>query len=154
MRSIREMDEEDRNRLAASGWEPRQSKKNKLKSSMHKSTASKRNRNHQASVDSIDYDLSSSDDEQQQQQQAVGSGGAKPTELTEEIDMRHEIEITIARDRLAKGVSPSRTDLSDAKTSDITKVEHVRDLGGIRHETGPSHELVSQSQKLDTRSDL
>ena len=46
-----------------------------------------------------------------------------------------------------------KSDVSEAKTSDITKVGgHVgRDISGIMHEKAPS---VSASQKLDTRSDL
>ena len=44
-----------------------------------------------------------------------------------------------------------KSDCSDAKTSDITRVGHGRDLSGILHEKATS---VSVSQKLETRSDL
>ena len=87
-----------------------------------------------ASVDSIDYELSSSDDEKH--------GPSKEAFID-------DFEITIARDSI--GYSPAKTDVSDAKTSDITKVSQVRDHGGIMHEIAPS---VGASQRLDTRSDL
>jgi len=86
------------------------------------SSISKRNRHakHTQSVDSIDYDLSSSDDEKQTKMK--------------DIDDRSDFQITIARDKLALDVSPCKTDVSDAKTSDITKVSHARDIAGIMHE--------------------
>ena len=87
-----------------------------------------------ASIDSIDYELSSSEDE-------------KPVSVKE--THISDLEITIARDNF--GLSPAKTDVSDAKTSDITKVSRIRDLGGIIHENSPS---VSASQRLETRSDL
>lgn len=75
MKSIREMDEEDRNRFAAKNWDEQTIKRQKGKpetarSSVQKSSASARLQQrslrglkYTASVDSVDYDLSSSDDE-------------------------------------------------------------------------------------------
>ena len=51
-----------------------------------------------------------------------------------DIDDRSDLQITIARDKLEIDVSPCKTDVSDAKTSDITKVSHARDIAGIMHE--------------------
>ena len=95
------------------------------------------------SVDTVDYDLSSSDDEAEAQERDI-----------EDDDLR----VRIARDNIRTGISPAKTDLSDAKTSDITKVSQVRDVSGIVHEVAPhvspNASAVSASQKLDTRSDL
>ena len=70
MKSIREMDERDREVVASSGWDQKALKASFARSSAKKSTKSKRqgktrnNANkHTASVDSIDYELSSSDEE-------------------------------------------------------------------------------------------
>ena len=93
------------------------------------------------SVDSIDYDLSSSDDEK---------NGAP------DKDIEDDIRIRIAQSNDITGISPAKTDISDAKTSDITKVSHVREVSGIMHEVPASANAsaVSVTQKLDTRSDL
>ena len=79
----------------------------------------------------------------------------------------------IARDNL--DMSPvARTEVSDAKTSDVTKVDHAKDFSGIIHEKLPTsaidhaillpgavhHQANSPesarpvSQRLETRSDL
>lgn len=112
MKSIREMDEHDRESMAAFGWEDTAVKRSAAaRSSAQKSTLSKRYRGrnkHNASVDSIDYELSSSDDDQQ-----------LPVPGKEAF--RDDLEVTIARDIII-GASPAKTDISDAKTSDITKV--------------------------------
>lgn len=65
---------------------------------------------------------------------------------------RDDLEITIARDTVI-GVSPAKTDISDAKTSDVTKVSQVRNVGLIMHEQASIAPSVSASQRLDTRSD-
>ena len=92
---------------------------------------------HTASVDSIDYDLTSSDEE---------NDGALPDK-----SIGDNLEISIARDRSNKQSPGNETDMSDAKTSDITKISHVKEVAGITYEKAPS---VSASQQLDTRSDL
>ena len=67
-----------------------------------------------------------------------------------DISEDNNLEITIARDRI--NMTPgARSDISDAKTSDITRVGNIRDISGILHEKATS---VSASQKLETRSDL
>lgn len=135
------MEEVDREQIAASGdWVKRSAV---VRSSVQQSTQSKRNhvrasrnnKHHTASVDSIDYDLSSSDEEH--------------NKVLPAADNRDDdFDISIARDA---GVSPAKTDISDAKTSDITKVSQVKETGGIMHELAPS---VSASQhRLETRSD-
>ena len=110
-----------------------------VRKSQHRSSTKK----HTASVDSIDYDLSSSDDENNKKDYGEDA-----------IDIREEmLVVTIARDRNHGGdVSPARTDISDAKTSDITKKSHARDVSGIMHEKAASNS-VSASQRLETRSD-
>ena len=57
-------------------------------------------------------------------------------------DRSDNMQIVIARDKQlhhhGSEVSPARTDISDAKTSDITKVSHARDMAGILHEKATS----------------
>ena len=77
-------------------------------------------------MDTFDYVLSSSDDDSPE----------------------NKSQIRVARDK-------SEYDkLSDdvCKTSDITKVSHVRDVGGIVHERAMSRD--QSPRRLDTRSEL
>ena len=104
-----------------------------------------RKQHHTASVDSIDYELSSSDDEMNARQSA-----AKMAEKDIDDEKNEQLEITIARDR--RNLDADKSDCSDAKTSDITRVGHGKDLSGILHERATTS--VSASQKLETRSDL
>ena len=177
MKSIREMDEDDRDRIARSGWDEsafakQQQKKskdgNKLRASdVKKSVRSSKHLRksghgrHQQSIESLDYTLSSSDEENAEEDKAPSR------------DLSDNLQVVIARDN--HDMSPvARTEVSDAKTSDVTKVDHAKDFSGIIHEKLPTaaidHAIVLPgtvhhhgnspesarpvSQRLETRSDL
>ena len=55
-----------------------------------------------------------------------------------DISEENDLEITIARDKVVQRTPGANSDVSDAKTSDITRVDHGKDLSGIRHEKAPS----------------
>jgi len=83
-----------------------------------------------SSVYSVDYELTDSEDD-------------KPNQ--------DDFEIVIARDNVLLQETPERSDLSDCKTSDVTKVTQVRDISGIHHEpqtqsvTASHHSLLNRS---------
>ena len=105
--------------------------------------------------------MSSSDEENAEEEKAPSR------------DLSDNLQVTIARDNL--DMSPvARTEVSDAKTSDITKVDHAKDFSGIIHEKLPTaaidHAIIlpgdvhhhsnspgsarPASHRLETRSDL
>ena len=132
--------------------------KKSVRSSKH---LRKSGQKHQQSIESLDYTLSSSDEENAEEEKAPSR------------DMSDNLQVVIARDN--HDMSPmARTEVSDAKTSDVTKVSHAKDFSGIIHEKLPTaaidhaivlpgdvHHLVISpesarpvSQRLETRSDL
>ena len=105
-------------------------KVNNMQKSQQSQISQSKIQRHTASVDTLDYELSSSDDDNDRLE-----------------------KVAVARDSATIRRENQYTDQSDGKTSDITKVSQVRDVSGIVHE----RKVSSQSEHtriLDTRSDM